>query len=276
MIRNFPASLYCLIALLIVLTSGSLSLVSASTHGAFTPSEDVYIDRNSPTNNFDNQLLLVEQGLPIGSSTEQSNRLTYIKFDLTGQAEEITAATFTLAPVTGACVGAWGSTITLDIYGVAVDGWTESTLTWDSADTAMMMDSANLTLLGTATLDGTSGLWTLIHPDLVAWVEAERVADNTATLMIQMSTGFAPETAFFEDSEGTGSGAGCTVPASGQPLIDLGSTPLSVSLADSASRNINFSWVGWLLLMLGLVFLVGGTAVRLVQENTYRKNYPMQ
>lgn len=257
MVRNLFVTFCCLAIFL----SGSLSLVAADVYGAFTPIEDTYINRNLPTSNFNEQLLLVTQDLPIGSSIEQSNRLIYIKFDLTGQTEEVTTAAFTLAPVTGTCVGAWDSTITLDIFGVSVDGWAEDTLTWDSADAVNMMDVANLTSLGTATLDATSGLWTLNHPDLATWIEAERVADSTATLMIQMSTGFASETAFFEDSESTGSAAGCTVPASGQPLLDLGSAPLAVSLTNAESRSINFSWIGWLLLMMGLVFLVGGTAV---------------
>ena len=239
----------------------------AEVTGAFTPSDDAYVSSTSSTTNFDGQLLSIERAG--GISGDDVTQLAFLKFDLTGQTEEITTATFTLAPVLGACVGGdWDTTVTLDVYGVSIDSWAEGTITWDSADTAGMMNSGNLTLLGTASYDSGTGYYSLIHPDQVAWLEAERTGDSTATYLVQLSPSQPLNSTFFEDSELTGTGVpSCTVPSPAQPLIDLGSAPLAVSISEAESVSGNHSWVAWLALMFVLMFIVGVTAVFQNQQN---------
>ena len=135
--KRFPL----LFITLMVLFLWSSIAVSALALGAFTSAEDTFVNRLDPDTNFNASLLNIEQDVGIGGGSVPQNKVAYLKFDISGQTEEITTATLILSSVTGtSCVGSWNTAVTLDVYGVSVDSWSASTLTWNNATTDGMMD----------------------------------------------------------------------------------------------------------------------------------------
>lgn len=206
--------------------------------------EDIYVVRSSPNTVYDNGLLYLQQNL---TGTFEADKVTLLKFDLSGIAFPIAKARLNLGVVSGRIGGGTGCPTSVALPEIHVydasNTWTE-TSTWTSIGGFDLRGSLRADLDETAysvpvhlhwTDDGTD-----VNDTLAAYLELRRnAADHTASLWIQ-PVGTGNGQMVFGDHEATASTL--CVGADLVPTLQLAdaSDPLTVTMATSSAETVTW------------------------------------
>jgi hypothetical protein len=184
------------------------------------PGDDVYTRLSTGTTNYSAADTLIVKTSPGGSVT----RRTYLKFSLANTYETITSATLRLY---GRNVEDNISQI-IQVFGVASDGWSEGTLTWNT------QPAYTSGTLGTMSINATAAYRTV---DVTNYIQSEVSGDKVASLaVLDTTTTQAKLVSFFSKEK-----------SSNKPELVINSTRL-ISLNGAASSDqdgviSSYAWV---------------------------------
>ncbi len=233
---------------LIVLLTLLLALVNIHSAWALAsglPGHDAYVYDDSPDENFD------EKDLEVGASGNGTScsptSVTYMRWNLAdiSNSATIASATLTLTVQTDSYNT---SNVSLTLYKVADDSWTEGTITWNNAPWASVGAPIVTQTLPTAPMQ--AGQIVIFSGEaLRAYIAEQAAGDDNASFALRFSKDCPVGTTFmvFEDSES----------AAGGPYL-LIQGPNAVTHAGLRIAGLDVQWpIAGALILGGLASLAG-------------------